>query len=88
MKTRIRDYPMNKKAMIEIGVGVVILLIVVSVGSVSTYKAFNKNRYVVDISTNKIYDLLVCSTEHLNQSNLIYLSDLNDNKNVYTEAKC
>lgn len=82
-------YPMNKRGIIEIGVGIVILLIVISVGSISTYKAFNKNRYIVDNSTNTIYDLLVCSTSHLDQSNLVYLSDLDANNNqTYTEAQC
>ena len=80
---------MNKRGLIGVGVGIVVLLLVASVGTVSSYKAFESNKYVVDTSTNNIYDLTKCSTSNLNQSNLVYLSDLNDtNKHNYYEAEC
>ena len=67
-------YPMDKKGVI--GVGIVVLLVIL-VGTIGTYKAFEGNQYIVDISTGTIYDLTKCLISNLNQSNLVYLSDLN-----------
>ena len=64
-------------------------IVIVSVGAVASYKALKENSYMVDVSTNTLYDLTKCSVSNLNQSNLVYLSDLNDtNKYTYREAEC
>jgi len=81
---------MNKKGQVELVIGLIILAVVVVIGGLGTLTAISDNRYVVDITSNEIYDLTICSISQLNQSNLRYEKDVGAllETGTYRLAKC
>lgn len=65
---------MRKRGQIEIGIGLVILLGVLTIGSIQSYEVLSNNRFVVDNSTSLIYDLSKCSIENVPKENRFYIS--------------
>ena len=82
------NYSMKKRGQAEI-IGAIILIGVIVFGGFSTYEALSDNRYVVDISTNITYDLLKCSLQNVNKSNLRAVRDINGlDKEFFQMAEC
>lgn len=79
---------MSKKGQAEL-VGAIILIGLVVLGGVSSYKLISENRYVGDISTKQYYDLKRCDTSQINPENIINFKDFEEVKrNGFSAAKC
>lgn len=80
---------MTKKAQAEMGIGIAVLIGILVLGAFGSHKALSENRYILDASTNEIYDLSKCSISHLDQSNLEYIDirEVKDNEQ-YKIAEC
>lgn len=83
------DYPMQKRGQTDVIVGSIIILIIFLFGSYQSINALSENRYVLDTSTNTVYDLSKCSINNLDQSKLVSVRDLNElERKNYKMAKC
>ena len=86
---QITNNPMKKRGQVEIIIGAVVFVAVVGFGLIGTINSISENRYVVDISNGVIYDLVKCPISKINQTNLIYISDLNEEaRKTLKEGSC
>ena len=60
MGTLTKYYQMNKRGQVVESIGVVILLVILSVSSISSYKILSEDRYIGDTETGEYYDLSRC----------------------------
>lgn len=61
---------MKKRGQIVEGIGVIVFIGLIIIGSISTSKVLSENRYVGDKSSNNYYDLSSCVVT-IHQENLI-----------------
>lgn len=79
---------MKKRGQGEI-VGVLVLLGLVIVGGIGTYKLISENRYVGDKTTMQYYDLKKCDIKDIPKENLINLNNLDEAREYgYMPASC
>ncbi|MBI2147223.1 hypothetical protein HYU19_01970 [Candidatus Woesearchaeota archaeon] len=80
---------LEKKGQQDIVIGGISLILLIAFGSLQSHNAITENRYVLDTSTNKVYDLSRCSIKELNQSTVLSLEDYDDVvKKGYGLAEC
>lgn len=77
-----------KKAQAGLGIGIIVLLSITIIGIFGTYKTISDNRYVLDISTNTVYDLSKCSISDLEENNIKYVENGDYDAEGYTMAEC
>ena len=69
--------PMKKRGQIVEGIGVVVFIGLIIIGSVSTSKVLSENRYVGNNLSNNYYDLSSCVIT-IPLENLVVFSDKQD----------
>ena len=72
-------YSMKKRGQVPtVLIGIVFLVGIIGVGISGSINSINENRYVVDITGHVVYDLFKCPIKKINQTNLIYISDVDE----------
>lgn len=81
--------PMKKRGQVELVIGVILLIGIVGVGLYGTIDSISNSRYIVDITGNVVYDLAKCPISKINQTNLVYISDIDaETKQKLKEGTC
>ena len=79
---------MKKRGQGEI-IGVLVLLGLVIVGGIGSYKVISENRYVGDKTIMQYYDLKKCDISNIPKENLVNLKNINEAKEYeYVPASC
>ena len=79
---------MKKRGQCEI-IGVLVLLGLVIVGGIGSYKVISENRYVGDKTIMQYYDLKKCDISNIPKENLVNLKNINEAKEYeYVPASC
>ncbi len=70
---------MKKRGQVVEGIGLIVFIGLIIIGSISTSKILSENRYVGDNSSNNYYDLSSCVIT-IHQENLVVFTDKQEAK--------